>query len=73
MQQEMMVQKVFKIRVQSKYLTWSARCLMIDVPISGQESTFTITDTRFYVPVIPLSTRNQVLKEQLTGMSIIQK
>ena len=36
-------------------LTWSARCCIIDSPITGEEPTFKITDTKFYVPVVTLS------------------
>ena len=47
-------------------LTWSARCFIIDNPIAGQEPTFTITDTKLYVPVVTLSTQeNAKLLEQL--------
>ena len=47
-------------------LTWSARCFIIDPPIDGQEATFTITDTKLYVPVVTLSTPdNAKLLEQL--------
>ena len=37
-------------------LTWSNRGFIIDNPIAGQEPTFTITDTKLYVPVVTLST-----------------
>ena len=59
-------------------LTWSARCFIIGAPLVGQEPTFTITDTKIYVPVVPLSTQNngnycenwnQVLKKQLNGLT----
>ena len=39
-------------------LTWSARCFIIGAPLVSQEPTFTITDTKIYVPVVPLSTQN---------------
>ena len=39
-------------------LTLSARSFIIDAPIAGQESTFTITDTKLYVPVVSLSTQD---------------
>ena len=38
-------------------LTWSNRCFIIDKPISGEEPTFTTTDTKLYVPVVTLSTQ----------------
>ena len=47
-------------------LTWSNRCFIIENPIVGQKPTFTITDTKLYVPVVPLSTQdNAKLLEQL--------
>ena len=47
-------------------LTWSARCFTIDAPIAGQEPTFTITGTKIYVPVVSLSTQDNVkLLQQL--------
>ena len=47
-------------------LTWSNRCFIIDNPIADQEPTFTITDTKRYVPVVTLSTQdNAKLLEQL--------
>ena len=42
----------------SLILTWSNRCFILDNPITGQESTFTITDTTLYVPVVTLSTQD---------------
>ena len=60
----------------------SARCFIVDDPIDCQEPTFTITDTKPYVPVVTLSTQvmqnycnnwNKVLKEQLTGININEK
>ena len=63
-------------------LTWSGNCFIIDAPISNQVPTFTITDTKPYVPVVTLSTQvmqnycnnwNKVLKEQLTGININEK
>ena len=47
-------------------LTWSNRCFIVDNPTAGQEPTFTITDTKLYVPVVTLSTQdNTKLLEQL--------
>ena len=47
-------------------LTWSNRCAIIDNPIDNQEPTYTITDTKFYVPVVTLSTQDDAkLLEQL--------
>ena len=47
-------------------LTWSNRCFIIDNPTTVQEITFTITDTKIYVPIVTLSTQdNAKLLEQL--------
>ena len=47
-------------------LTWSNRSFIIGNPNAGQEPTFTITDTKPYVPVVTLSTQDTVkLLEQL--------
>ena len=37
-------------------LTWSKRCFTIDNHIEGQEPECKITNTKFYVPVVTLST-----------------
>ena len=63
-------------------LTQSSRCFIIDNSIDDQEPTFTITDTKLYVPFVTLSIQdnaklleqiNQVLREQLTGINMNQK
>ena len=47
-------------------LTWSNRCFVIDNPIEDQEPTFTITETKPYVPVVTLSIQdNAKLLEKL--------
>ena len=47
-------------------LTWSNRCFVIDNPIEDQEPTFTITETKLYVPVVTLSIQdNAKLLEKL--------
>ena len=47
-------------------LTWSNRCFIIDNHITGQEPTFTITDTKLYFPVTTLSAQDYAkLLEQL--------
>ena len=62
-------------------LTWYASCFIIDVTIVNQIPKFTITCTKFYVPVVTLSTQDNaellqqlkpVLKGQLTGININQ-
>ena len=37
-------------------LTWSSTCVLISTNIVNQNATFTITDTKLYVPVVTLST-----------------
>ena len=63
-------------------LTWSNRCFKIDNPIASQEVTFTITETKLYIPVVTLSTQDNAklleqlksrFKEQLTGTDMNQK
>ena len=47
-------------------LTWSANCFIIDAPVNSQVSRLTITYTKFYVPVVTLSTQdNAKLLRQL--------
>ena len=47
-------------------LTWSENCFIIDAPINNEVPTFTITDTKLYVPVVTLSTHdNAKLLQQL--------
>ena len=57
-------------------LTWSKYCVITS---STGEGKFEITETKFYVPVVTLSTQdsakllqqlNLVLKEQLTGTNM---
>ena len=48
-------------------LTWSSTCALIATGIQNQNATFAITDTKFYVPVVTLSTQEntkffQILK-----------
>ena len=38
-------------------LTWSANCV-ISIAASNQATTFAITDTKLYVPVVTLSTQD---------------
>ena len=47
-------------------LTWSSTCVIVSTNIANQGATFTITDTRLYVPVVILSTQeNTKLLQQL--------
>ena len=41
-------------------LAWSANCVIISTNIANQNPTFTITETNPYVPVVTLSTQNNV-------------
>ena len=46
-------------------LNWSAKFFLVDASIIGQEPTFTITDTKLYVPVVTLSTQDNTKLLQL--------
>ena len=47
-------------------LTWSASCVIVSTDDANQNATFTITDTKLYVPVVTLSQQdNAKLLEQL--------
>ena len=39
-------------------LTWSANCFIIDAPVNNQVPTFTLTDTKLFVPAVTLSTQD---------------
>ena len=39
-------------------LNWSANCVIISTNVANQNTTFTITDTNLYVPVVTLSTQD---------------
>ena len=41
-------------------LTWSENCIIISTNIATQNPTFTITETTLYVPVVTLSTQNNL-------------
>ena len=38
-------------------LTWPSTCVLVATGIQNQAATFAITDTKFYVPVVTLSTQ----------------
>ena len=38
-------------------LTWSSTCVLVSTNVANQDATFTITDTKLYVPVVTLSTQ----------------
>ena len=47
-------------------LTWSENCVIVSTDVANQNSTFAITDTKLYVPVISLSQEdNAKLLQQL--------
>ena len=46
-------------------LHWSANCVIIYTDIANQVSTFTITETILYVPVVTLSTQDNTKLPQL--------
>ena len=39
-------------------LTWSANCVIVSTNVANQGATFTITETKLYVPVVTLSTQD---------------
>ena len=39
-------------------LNWSANCVIVSTNVANQNATFTITDTKLYVPVVTLSTQD---------------
>ena len=48
------------------FLTWCATCVIVSTNIANQNATFAITDTKLYVPVVTLSTQDNVkLLQQL--------
>ena len=63
-------------------LTWSATSVIPSKTAADQATTFAITDTKLYFPVLALSTEDNTkllqqlksnLKTQLTGININQK
>ena len=47
-------------------LNWSKNCVIVAAAITHQDATFSITDTKLYVPVVTLLTQdNAKLLEQL--------
>ena len=39
-------------------LNWSEKCIIVATDVAGQGTTFSITDTRLYVPLLTLSTKD---------------
>ena len=48
------------INCKTNILIWSASCFMIANPIVSQVPTFPITDTKLYLPIVSLSTQDNV-------------
>ena len=49
-------------------LIWSASCVIVSTDVANQYATFAITDTKLYIPVVTLSTKDNVkLLEQLNS------
>ena len=47
-------------------LTWSANCVIVSTNVANQNATFVISDTKLYIPVVTLSTQDNVkLLQQL--------
>ena len=47
-------------------LTWSTNCVIVSTNNANQGAAFSITETKFYVPVVPLSTQDKAkLLQQL--------
>ena len=44
----------------SLQLIWSEECFLVAGTLADQEPAFRITDTKFYVPVITLSTQDNI-------------
>ena len=70
------VTKLFKIPLInceiSLMLTWSNNCLLVAGTAVNQEPTFTVTDTKLYIPVVNLSTQDNIklLKQLQSGFEI---
>ena len=39
-------------------LTWSTNCVIVSTNVANQRATFTVTETKLYVPVVTLSTQD---------------
>ena len=44
----------------SLQLKWSKNCVLVAGPAANQEPEFKITDTKLYVPVVTLSTQDNI-------------
>ena len=63
-------------------LNWSKKCVIVATDVANQGTTFSITDTKLYNPVVTLSTQDNAkrleqlksgFKKQLTGININKK
>ena len=54
-------------------LTWSSTCVVIATSVPNQAATFEITDTKLYVPVVTLSTQENIkfLQQLNSGFKIV--
>ena len=43
-------------------LSWSENCVIVATNVAAQATTFSITDTKLYVPVVTLSTQENLLE-----------
>ena len=41
--------------------TWSENCVIISTNVANQNPTFTITETNLYVPLVTLSTQDDLI------------
>ena len=53
-------------------LIWSANCVIVFTYVANQITTFTITDTKLYVPVVTLSTQDnaKLLEQLISGLCL---
>ena len=45
-------------------LTWSANCVIVSTNVANQNATLSITDTKLYVPVVTLLTKDNAKSSQ---------
>ena len=52
-------------------LTWSTNCVIVSTNVANQNTTFKITDTKLYVPVVTLSTQDnyKLLQQSKSGFN----
>ena len=54
----------------NRIVTWSANCVMVSSYGTNQAATFTVTDTKLFVPVVTLPTKDNVkLRQKLKSGS----